>query len=49
MNYQPFLEMHILVSDDLLQSLPTLIQVHVIGFLLVVLAVLLTIWLKQNV
>lgn len=49
MNYQPFFGMNILVSDELLQALPALIQVHVLIFLLVVLAVLLTIWLKQNV
>lgn len=49
MNYQPFLDMHLLVSDELLQALPALIQVLVLMFLIIVLAVLLTIWLKQNV
>lgn len=49
MNYEPFLDMHLLVSDELLQALPALIQVHVLIFLLVVLAVLLTIWLHKNV
>lgn len=49
MEYKPFLDMHLLVSDELLQALPALIQLHVLIFLLVVLAVLLTIWLKQNV
>lgn len=49
MEYKPFLDMHLLVSDELLQALPALIRVHIIIFLLVVLVVLLTIWLKQNV
>lgn len=49
MNYQPFLDMHILVSDDLLKVLPPIIEAIVLAILCTVLAVLAFIWLRKNV
>ena len=49
MNYQPFLDMHLLVSDELMKALPPVIQAIVLTILCTVLAVLAFIWLRKNV
>lgn len=49
MEYQQFLDMHILVSNDLLKVLPPIIEAIVLAILATVLAVLAFIWLGKNV
>lgn len=49
MNYQPFLDMHILVSDDLLEALPPIIQAIGLVVLTTILAVIVFLWFQKNV
>lgn len=49
MEYKPFLDMHILVSDDLLKALPPIIEAILLTILSIVLAVFALIWLRKNV
>ncbi len=48
MIYQPFLDMHILVSDDLLQQMPAIVQATVLAILTTILTILIFIWLLRN-
>lgn len=53
MNYQPFLDMHLLVSDELLEAIPILFKASlglVLGIALTVISFkLLRIWLNSEI
>lgn len=49
MNYQPFLDMHFLVSDDFLLVMPYVIQSLILAGGATFLAILMFLWLRKNV
>lgn len=47
MNYQPFLDMHVLVSDDLIDVLTPIVNVFIV-FILILFCVMFHLWRKDK-